>query len=84
MRRVWLAGVVVLGLGACAGDDGGRAVEGELDMALSCQLKSCICASNTSAVFFARKTTPVRWRRNGNAYCDEGFELEFGESKKRR
>ena len=79
--RLWvLAGGLLAGLAAC----GGGGVEGKLDMALSCQLKSCLCVSETSAVFFAHKTKPVLWRQNGDAYCEQGFELEFGEEKKRR
>ena len=84
MRWILWAAILGPGLAACAGDKANVGVEGRLDMALSCQLKSCICVSVTSAAFFARKTSPVRWHRDGNAYCDEGFELEFGEDEKRR
>ncbi len=81
MRRWALSSVMLFGLAACAS---GGEVAGELNMALSCQLKPCICAAQDATLFFARETSPVRWRQNGDAYCDAGFRLEFGEDDKKR
>ncbi len=73
--------VALLGVAACVGGEGERRrdVEGELDMALSCQLRACVCRAETATLFFGAKTSPVRWRQNGDAHCDKGFELAFDE-----
>jgi hypothetical protein len=46
-------------------------------LSLACQLTPCTCRATTKS-FWAREadTTTVQYRRDGGAFCPEGFRLE--------
>ncbi len=63
-----LAGV----LAACASKEEAKPP----DMALACQTMTCQCTETKAAFLRSSKTTPILWRKNGDAYCPKGFGLE--------
>ena len=70
MRRlgaVLAAGAVLV---ACE-----RTREVRPDLALACQTVPCVCVEARATVLRKDATAPVLWRRNGDAYCPEGFVL---------
>ena len=46
-------------------------------LSLACELTPCVCRAEAKS-FWAREaaTRPVEYRRDGRAYCAEGFRLE--------
>lgn len=64
-------------LAACASKT--SELEGTPRMAEACQLRSCACVASGIAIFSARERTEVLWRRNGEAYCPDGFDLTFAD-----
>ena len=70
---VSLAAALVLALGACGGERPDREAP---DLALACQTRDCVCASEPETLFVAETKTEILWRPNGDAYCPDGFVLE--------
>lgn len=64
-------------LAACASSTSG--LEGTPRMAEACQLRACSCVASGITIFGARERTEVLWRRNGEAFCPEDFELTFAD-----
>jgi hypothetical protein len=48
-------------------------------LALACELSACACRA-TAKDFWAREADakPVQYRRDGTAFCPEGYRLERG------
>jgi hypothetical protein len=76
MRRFgWWVIVLAAGLGGCSSLT--QKPEDPQALALACQLTACTCRATTKS-FWAREaeTTPVQFRRDGSAFCPDGFRLE--------
>lgn len=69
------AGLTVL-LAAC-----GLTLKKEPDLKLGCQTRHCTCLSKTVVPFKKRATADVQWRKNGDAYCPEGFVLRLANTQ---
>ncbi len=46
-------------------------------MGEACQLRGCACVGKGIPFFGGRDSAKVQWRRNGDAFCPDGFELTF-------
>jgi hypothetical protein len=51
-------------------------VEDQTRLASACQVTKCRCVGETASMFHNPSTADVRWKRGGDAYCEEGFHLE--------
>ena len=70
-----MAAALLLSLAACGSSERPR-VERAPNLALACQTMECTCSADTGTLFEKTRTTEILWRRNGEAYCPEGFVLE--------
>ena len=70
-----MAAALSLALAACGSSERAK-VERVSNLALACQTMECTCSAETGSLFGKTKTTEILWRRNGDAYCPEGFVLE--------
>jgi hypothetical protein len=70
-RRVVLS--LLLLLAGCATRP---AIEDQTRLASACQVTKCRCAGERTSIFREAPTAPLKWRRDGSAYCEEGLHLE--------
>lgn len=71
-RRLTLTVPVVAALALVAGC-GGRTAKPDLGGA--CQLKPCECVKLDTVFWQADRTVPLEWRKDGSAFCPQGYEL---------
>ena len=72
-----IAGLALLVLGACTND---RA--GDPTLGTACAMRSCECTPENAR--YAGKPSPLQWRQNGDAYCQEGYVLRLATEKEDR
>ena len=64
-------------LAACAEKE-----KSSVDLALACQLNTCVCAGPDKLFVKKDDPEPVLWKENGDAYCQEGLELKLANEKR--
>ena len=74
MRPLILLAMMLTPLAACA-EHG----EAKVNLALTCQLRKCVCAERDRLFLKSADPEPVLWKQNGDAYCPEGLELRLVE-----
>jgi hypothetical protein len=77
MRSSLLVVAVLLAAAGCAADGGEEAER----LAGACQVKRCACGPAGWSAFSAGGGKPVRWRENGEAYCEDGLRLHLIQPK---
>lgn len=43
---------------------------------LACQTIPCVCEEDDASIFEDAEQAKILWRKNGDAYCPDGFHLE--------
>lgn len=76
--RACCAILAAIWLGACASE---APLGGTPELAKACAVRPCRCLSDTVPFFLVRKSAPVQWRENGDAYCPEGYSLALSDGK---
>jgi hypothetical protein len=51
-------------------------VEDQTRLASACQVAKCRCAGDRTSTFRTAPSAEVKWKRDGDAYCEAGFHLE--------
>ena len=51
-------------------------VEDQTRLASACQVTKCQCVGEKTSMFRTPPTADLKWKRTGDAYCEEGFHLE--------
>ena len=74
MRRLLLIAMLPTVMAACAEQE-----KRPLDLSLTCQLTKCICAGKDKWYLEKTEAEEVLWRKNGDAYCPEGYELQLAD-----
>ncbi len=75
MRGLVFCALLVLA-SACAQSD-----ETKQNLALRCQIRSCVCVPAGPGLFVTVEPGPVLWRQNGDAFCPEGQGLRPSDHK---
>ena len=74
-------GLALLALAACADEPPPPSIAVKPSLAQACTVRPCQCLSTSGAIFLIRKSAPIRWLKNGDASCPEGFELTLSDEK---
>jgi hypothetical protein len=77
MKPLLLLAMISTLLAACAENEKSKA-----DLALACQLNTCICAGPDKLFVKKADPEPVLWKENGDAYCPEGLKLKLANEKR--
>ena len=76
-RRLSGLAILALALGACA-----QSPEEQRNLALYCQVKSCLCVPEVRHPFSKNEPVELLWRDNGDATCPKGYKLDPTEKPK--
>ena len=76
MKHILLGACIALfALQACSSSS----TQSDAALSGACQVRTCACGPEGWTAFSAGGNVPVLWRRNGDAFCPEGYSLHLVE-----